>query len=76
MKLRKTTSNFFLKNWRMRTLSARIFSKSFGGKIKQFLNRCYREAFLSGWRMRIVQSFKTKIGFLTKICHICFVPLK
>ena len=55
----------------MRILSARIFSKSFGGKIKQFLNRCYREAFfLSGWRMRIVQSFKTKI----KCLHLASSP--
>ena len=54
----------------MRILSARIFPKSFGGKIKQFLNRCYREAFLSGWRMRIVQSFKTKI----KCLHLASSP--
>ena len=30
----------------MRILSARIFSKSFGGKIKQFSNRCYIEAII------------------------------
>ena len=45
MNLKKQLVIFFFKNWRMRILSARIFSKSFGGKIKQFLNRCYREAF-------------------------------
>ena len=63
MKLKETTSNFFLKNWRMRILSARIF----GGKIEQFLNRCYREAFfkrLAHAYWRIVQSFKTKIKCL------------
>ena len=37
---------FFLKKRRMRILSACIFSKSFGGKIKQFSNRCYWEAII------------------------------
>jgi len=31
-----TRSNFFKKNGRMRILGARIFSKFFGGKIKNF----------------------------------------
>ena len=34
------------KKRRMRILSACIFSKSFGGKIKQFSNRCYWEAII------------------------------
>ena len=39
-------NNVLKRNWRMRSLSASIFSKFFGGKIKKKLNRCYHGNFV------------------------------
>ena len=52
----------------MRILSARIFSKSFGGKIKNLQTNVKTKIFLKNWRMRILsarifsKSFGGKIG--------------
>ena len=54
----------------MRILGARIFPKSFGGKIQPFSNRCYREATLNNLSMRVANTrifskfFGGKIKFL------------
>ena len=52
----------------MHILSACIFSKSFGRKIKQFLNRCYREAFFK----RLAHAYCSKFQNENKLFTFSF----